>query len=452
MPKYRSQKGFTLVPIIVIIVLLLASAFIVFKFSGKHSPPFIGDTFNKIKDNVPKQNQSALIDGYPHECEKRMGFDNWRTFSSFAIDPQNTNTLYVAVEYKGVFKSQDAGKNWQEINKGLRGYPSKSNEKQPCQEQHPSLVIDPTNSNRLLLTSASSPGKLTDINSENGGLYESTDAGENWHQLFSQDMSAWTYEAIAIDTKNPQTLYVGTTSMPASYDEADPNKIFVKDGIIYKSTDSGKNWKELKTGFVPNLRSGKIFINPKNPNHILFTTLALPSNRGGGKVESQQLGILQSTDGGENWKPLESLPKDQRAITKADISNNFQNIFISANQSNQTELMYFSLDGGKTFAQTQTQVNVFKFDPHDPNGLRLLGFNVYANSRSLFESLDGGKTWHDFGNLPQEASNQLRVSNIVWNPNDRNLVYLNGEKGNVWKSQDGGKTWENILNLSKLSN
>ena len=438
-----TQKGFVLIPIIIVVVLLLVFAVVFFKPFSNRSSTFVGETFQKAP--------SDLIDGHPHECQKRMGFDNWRTDQSFSVDPQDSKLMYVAVEYKGVYKSQDGGVTWAKKNQGLRGYPSQGNPQVPCQEQHPLLVVDPSNSNRLLLTSPSSAGTLKDMNSENAGLYESLDAGESWHQLFSEAMNVWTYTAFAFDPTNTKTIYVGTSAMPANYDGADPNKIFVTKGVVYKTKDGGKTWKELPTGLVPYLRSWKLFINPKDSNHLFLATMATPPNRGGGKIQSEQLGILETKDGGETWTQLESLPKADRAIMASDIApQNFNNIFISVSRSNEEEIKYYSVDAGRTFNEVATAVNMFKFDPHDPQGLRLLGYSLYASPPFIFESLDGGKTWHTYSSIPKEVTNELRISNIVWDPKNKNIVYLNGDEGRVWKSDDNGKNWQLILSLENL--
>lgn len=446
---FRNKKtGFALIPLAIAIVISFSVGAIVVKTLTDNKPNPFNKAFQKAKKSL---SQGDLIDGYPHECQKRMGFDNWRTFRSFAIDPQDSKILYVAIEYKGVYKSQDGGKTWTSKNKGLKGYPSKNDPQIPCQEQHPLLTVDPSNSKRLLLTSASSPGTLKDMNSENGGVYESIDAGESWHQLFNENMNAWTYEALALNPKDTSTVYVGTTAMAASYDEADPNKTFVKKGIVYKTQNAGKNWEELATGIVPDLRSGRLFVNPDDPAHIIFTTIALPSNKGGGVVRDEQLGIIETKDAGQTWKQVESLPKNQRAIAEAEIaSQNFQNMFISVRSSNGGESKYYTLDGGKTFNNTTTSLNLFRYDPHDLKGLRLLGYNLFSG-RSLYESLDGGKTWQTYSDLPKEVNNELRISNIVWDPNNKDVVYLNGEKGKIWKSENNGKTWQLILSLDTIN-
>lgn len=449
--KWSFFRKKTFISILVIIVLLVIIGAILYKLSGNHSSQSPGKLLQNTRNEVSPASQSDIIDGYPRECEKRMGFDNYRSFNAFALDPANSNTMYVAVEYKGVYKSQDGGKTWNAKNKGLRGYPSKKNPQFPCPEQHPLLVVDPTNSQRLLLTSAANPGTLKDMNSESGGVYESLNGGESWHLLFNEKMNAWTYEALVIDPANPQTIFVGTTAMPASHNQADPNKIFVTQGIVYKTNDGGKTWKELPTGIVSYLRSGHLFINPDNSNHLLFTTLALPPNKGGGTIQSKQVGVLETRDGGKTWKKMETLPEDLRAIRESAVApSNFNNIFLSIAKSNEEEVKLYSLDRGKTFNVVTTQVNFFRYDPHDSTGLRLLGLNLYTTPRTLFESLDGGKTWNSYSSIPKEATNELRISNIIWDPQNKNVVFLNGDEGKVWKSEDGGKTWQLILSLEIL--
>ncbi len=447
--KVKAHPRGSTVILITIVILLLGITGL--KFFDNHLASPNGNILKIGEEKDSQEIISEVIDGHPQECAKRLGFDNYRTFHSFAIDPQDSKTLYVAVEFKGVFKSQDGGTTWRAITKGLRGYPKRQDPGQPCHDQHPNLIVDPSNPKRLLLTSSTSPGFLTDPSSENGGVYESTDGGDSWHQLFDQDMNAWTYEALVIDPTDNKTVYVGTNALPASHREADPNKIYVKKGIIYKTTNGGDSWQELPTGLVPYLRSGRLFINPENTKELLFTTMALPANQGGGQVQSDQLGIVHSADGGESWQSLKSLPKNHGAIREADVSpQNFKNIFIYASPSNQQEFKYYSQDGGQTFSRADTQANLFRYDPNDKTGLRLLGLSVYAQPRTIFESLDGGKSWHPYSSLPKEVTNDIRVSNIVWDPQVKNTVYLNGDEGKIWKSVDGGQTWELILSLEKL--
>lgn len=397
---------------------------------------------------ITQTNSPGLIYNQPQTCEPRLGFDDYRTFESFAIDPQNPAIMYVAIEHKGIYKSSDGGKTWHESAKGILGYPRQNDPTKICYDQHPKIVIDQANPRRLLLTSAPGPGLIK--NTPVGGVYESLDGAQSWHGLFTGDMEAWTYQALAIDGKNPGTIYAGVTSMPSSHTGANPNEIFVKTGIIYRTKDSGKTWHELPTGILPNLRADKIFIDNEDSSHLIFTTFALPPNKGGGQTEARQIGIIKSGNSGESWTSLQSFPSDYRGIRFASMSpKKFGHMFVLGASANRGDKAFYSLDG-EIFNEVSSSVNLAVYDPHDSSGLHLFGLNLYAEPKNFYESTDGGKTWNPVGNLPAEVNSDNRVSNIVFDPLDKKAIYLNGDRGHIWKSADKGNTWERLLSIDTL--
>jgi photosystem II stability/assembly factor-like uncharacterized protein len=105
------------------------------------------------------------------------------------IDPTNANTIYVGTT-NSVYISRDGGQNW------FRA-------KTPSGE-YKSIAINPTNPNEIVVGNAST---------NNGGLYQSLDAGENWRQI-DKDVNLPTKRvwALAFDSKNSNRLYVGTNS------------------------------------------------------------------------------------------------------------------------------------------------------------------------------------------------------------------------------------------------
>ena len=78
--------------------------------------------------------------------------------------------------------------------------------------------------------------------------------------------------------------------------------------------------------------------------------------------------------------------------------------------------------------------------PHDPNVL-LAGVRPAA----LYRSEDGGRNWN---RIPVEMAktcifvDQTRVTTILFDPVDPNLVWAGVEIDGVWRSRDGGQTWE----------
>jgi photosystem II stability/assembly factor-like uncharacterized protein len=77
--------------------------------------------------------------------------------------------------------------------------------------------------------------------------------------------------------------------------------------------------------------------------------------------------------------------------------------------------------------------------PHEPNVL-------LAGSRpaALYRSEDGGTNWV---RLPVELAqtciyvDETRVTQILFDPRDKNLVWAAVEIDGVWRSRDGGRTW-----------
>jgi photosystem II stability/assembly factor-like uncharacterized protein len=77
--------------------------------------------------------------------------------------------------------------------------------------------------------------------------------------------------------------------------------------------------------------------------------------------------------------------------------------------------------------------------PHDPEVL-IAGTRTAA----LYRSEDGGKTW---SRLAAELAktcifvDTTRVTQILFDPVDKNLVWAGVEIDGVWRSRDGGRTW-----------
>jgi photosystem II stability/assembly factor-like uncharacterized protein len=92
---------------------------------------------------------------------------------SLAIDPTNSQVLYVGTAAYGAFRSNDGGQSWEALNNEALGW-------QPgVLLRVPSLTIDEANPNHLVLATAYSVGSEV----AGGSIYESTDAGQNWTRL-----------------------------------------------------------------------------------------------------------------------------------------------------------------------------------------------------------------------------------------------------------------------------
>ncbi len=415
--------------------------------SGRHKDvpeSVMPDNKMSFSDKPQTTSNSDIVQGYPVNCYPRLGFDNYRTEKTFVINPKNNKEMYINVEYKGLYKSIDGGNAWVFSGKGLKGLPKNDDSSKPCHELRFHLYIDSSNPDRLLAPGGSAPGR---VGEGLGGLSESLDRGATWRQLFTSEMSAYT-ESVIIDPTNTAIVYVTTSSMPQGMDGPDKGKMFVSKGVLYKTINGGKTWEELPTGFFENLRVPGIFIDAQNPKKLRLATFGLPSGTNiDKKTTKEQWGFLETNDSGRTWIKMDSTIGI--GIRNLDVSpSNLNHFYLMASKDN-TDKVYYSVDG--TLKEpSNMMVNFARYDPHDKNGMRLIGINIHAQPNDLFESLDGGKTWSVVGKLPRGVTNDHRVSNIVFDPVDNGVIYINADQARVWKSNDKGNTWEMLLSLDKL--
>lgn len=408
---------------------------------------------------APGQTNPNIVGfGQTFECGPRTDHEFYRTDQTFVIDPNNPDTMYVSVEYLGFHKSTDGGSTWQRLENGIKVYGSSDDPNKPCYGEYPFALVDPENSDRVILA-ASGPGGGTvrDVNALGGGIFESLDGGNTFKQMIRDDMNTYV-SSITFDPTDSSIVYYGTNSSPASYMEADPNKIFVKTGLVYKR--SGTTWSELPTSFNPYTGATGVHVNPANSKEIVVFTMSAPKPQGGQRsVEgAAQMGLLRSLDGGASWKAEHPLPTNYEAVILHDVAKNFQNMFVTPfMQGGGTgPKSFYSKDGGKTFAASSRYMDFVRFDPNNNN--RLLGYNWQSMQgpavNRLFESLDGGATWKEFGTLPAEIKNigdkKTLISEIVWHPTDKNTFFMTGASALIWKTTDNGQTWTKLADYTNL--
>jgi hypothetical protein len=386
------------------------------------------------------------------ECQPRT-HEFYRTQEAFAIDPKNSNILYLAVEFAGVFKSTDGGENWKKITNGITAYRSKNSPSELCYQEFGKILIDPSNSDHILLSRIDSPGTITDIFSENAGLWETLDGGESWKQLISGEMNASGSKGIAINPRDSKMMYYGINNSPSSFGGADKSKFFNKKGILYKTMDGGKSWSELDTGIQEYLRVIDLEIDPQDPNILYLGNFHVSSDGLKDLDPDQSLGFLISKDRGETWSSLSSkLPLGYQAVYDISISKyNSKKMFV-VSQPTKSEVVgksFYSLDKGNTFIESARYMFRAQYDPFDESGNTMIGYNPFTVGNDIFKSKDGGRTWVSISKTGADPSKE-RFTGITFDASQKGVIYLNGGYGRVIKSVDGGRTWKEVVNYQKL--
>ena len=212
-------------------------------------------------------------------------FDDQPTGSvgDIAVAPSNPNVIYVASGEgiqrpdlgvgNGVYKSTNAGKTW--INTGLKDG-----------QQIGSIIIDPTNENRVFVAVLGHPyGPNTER-----GVYRTIDGGKNWERVLYKDENTGAIQVV-FDPKNPNIVYADLWA--ARQGPWENGAWQGTESGLFKSTDGGNTWRKLSKG-LPTIEEGLgrigFCVAPSDPNRLYATVDA-------GKLG----GIYRSDDAGENW-------------------------------------------------------------------------------------------------------------------------------------------------------
>lgn len=310
------------------------------------------------------------------------------------------------------------------------------------------------------------PGRITDIEaipsqpnkvyaaSAAGGVFYSTDYGQNWVQIFDSTGN-FSIGDIAINPNNPDTVFIGTGEANPAFDTYEGNG-------IYRSIDGGATWQF--SGLPNSYRIGRIIIDPTQTRTILAAA--------GGKVfggTNPDRGVYRSTDGGDTWTRTLYV-SDTTGCVDLALHPSSGVVFAAMWQRlrivDQPRLLggpqcglYRSSDRGLTWtllkasnglpnpSATSGRIGV-AVDPGSTRVYAIYADNV-GNFAGLYVSYDLGLTWSEVDDT-QLFSAQL-YSNFGWYfgqvrtaPNRPNIVYAMGV--DLYKSTDGGLSWNSTLN------
>ena len=314
--------------------------------------------------------------------------DNETFYSTgcITIDPHNTSKVWLGTGENvggrhvgighGVYVSENAGKSWKSM--GLKS-----------SEHISKIIVSPKDPNIIFVASQ---GPLWSSGGERG-LFKSIDGGKTWNNVLS--VNDWTgVTDIVIDKLNPDILYAATWQRHrnvASYMGGGPGT------SIYKSTDHGKNWIEIKDG-LPNSNLGKIglAISPFDST-ILYA--AVETDRRNGAV-------YKTTNSGGSWLKMSD------TVSGATGPHYYQELVASPHVFDKIYLMdtkvQVSENGGKDFyimneSDKHVDNHSLTFKMSDPNYL------LIGTDGGVYESFDDTNSWKFVANLPLTQFYKLAV-------------------------------------------
>jgi photosystem II stability/assembly factor-like uncharacterized protein len=416
------------------------------------------DAMEKVSDGAGRGRGGVFKSSDQGESWDPVGLQG-TTVHALALDPEHPGTMYAALQgnikdgatdSKGILKTTDGGANWRDA--GLKG------------RLITGLTLDPSNTDIVYATT-----------SWEGGVFKNEDGGRSrsWRTIADDPTLRFGSEfstALALDPRNPETIYVATGADVTTGEGAGVAKS-VDGGRSWRPTNAGLNgarvsalalapgspgtayaavgpfrgvfkrvdgkWRRVNTGLA-NRGVTAVAVDPQDPASVYAGTFG---------------GIYKSTNGGANWRSsFTASLHDDRIISGPGLAVDPQHratvhaITASHIGSAYESLIYRSQDGGRTWP-SPSQVQAVRvpeppgasidqpiptpplaIDPLNPDTL-------YAGGLGAHRSVDGGKTWRKAG-LPRSPVLALAVD-----PEDTAVVYAGTDAG-LSKSTNAGATWQ----------
>ncbi len=393
-------------------------------------------------------------------------------------DPSNPDILYASSEQRRrhvftkigggpetkIYKSEDGGKTWRKIMKGLPSVDMGGT----------GIAVSPVNTNVVYIIVEAADNK--------GGFFRSTDKGESWSKMSSHTSSGQYDNEIYCDPK-------------------DVDKVYSVETVSKFTEDGGKTWKNLglKNRHVDD---HALWLDPKNPDHFLI----------GGDG-----GVYISYDAGKTFRHVSDLPVTQFYRVYLDNAKPFYNVYGGTQDNNSyggpsrsicrkgvSKADWVVTIGGDGFwgavdpensdiVYSEYQYgNLYRFDkksgqnllikpapgkdeltyrwnwsspfiisPHNHNRL-------YLAANKLFRSNDQGNSWKTISPdlTAQIDRNSWKVMGKYWSadavkkdvstslygtivsldesPVKEGLIYVGTDDGVIQVTDDGGKSWRKI--------
>jgi photosystem II stability/assembly factor-like uncharacterized protein len=193
---------------------------------------------------------------------------------SLGTDP-SARTIYAGTEPIGLFRTEDAGDHWVEIE-GLQRMPEEIKEQWwfPVYPHEPHVLSIHVDEN---------DPRVIYLGLEHGGIVRTDDGGEHWVDV-SDGIEYLDIHMVASDPSRQNLVYAATAR------------------AFYRSEDYGRDWVLSEEGLTRDYMHD--FLARPGPQTSLFMTTGNGTPPAWLRDSGAESAIYRSDDGGQNWRQL----------------------------------------------------------------------------------------------------------------------------------------------------
>jgi photosystem II stability/assembly factor-like uncharacterized protein len=347
---------------------------------------------------------------------QHVGLEQTRHIGRILVDPQHPDTLLVGAlghyygpnHERGVFRSTDGGKSWQQTlfidaDTGVVD-----------------LAADPANP-AIIYAAAWQVRNYPWLSyfqpnaGPGSGLYRSSDGGATWSRISGHGWPTGSLGRIGLATASGGRVYAVINAAPNSGNV--PHAASKNQGGLYRSDDRGATWQLVsQEGWLENDYFSRITTDPSDRDRIYSAGQSIRRSDDGG----QHWTIFKGAPGGDDYHYLWINPKDtQRMITASD-----QGAVVSVNGGRSWSSWYNQPTGQFYHLGADNQFPYWIYSGQQDSG------TVGIASRSDYGSISY-RDWRPVGGDERDYD--------LPDPADPNIVYGSGLGGRVsrWNRTTG---------------